>query len=180
MIVRKNSNGDEIYIFDNVFDAIEIAQFETYASSSLFKRIQVHLGSEYSRSNGESFFGSILSENDIENCGLFKTKGYKDLSPYFKNMVINRSWILCAESSTKYLYHTDQNKGCMTLLLYVNTFWHPEWGGETLFCNSQGEPEIAVACKPNRAVIFPSHILHKPSGISRDSIIRYTWTTTFK
>ncbi len=179
MIERNLSSGESIYIFDDVFDASQIYDYEKYASKCLFQRIPVcYLGTN-SRSNGEMFFGSVLSESDLSNFSIFNTVGFSKISSYFENMIVKRSWILCAEASTKYLYHHDEIPGGVTMLYYVNTFWHPEWGGETLFCNIKGEPEIAVACRPNRVVIFPSNLWHKPSGITRDAATRFSSTTTF-
>lgn len=180
MIERTLSTGEKIYVFDDIFKAVENAEFEKYASNCFFRRIPIEGVNKNSRSNGESFFGAILSQADLNEISIFEADGFKRISSFWNNMSIERSWILCAEPSTKYLYHTDSGVGSITLLYYVNTFWHPEWGGETLFCNSAGEPEIAIACKPNRAVIFPSDVLHKPSCVSKDAILRYSWTTTFK
>jgi len=179
MIERKFSTGENLYIFDDVFTSLQVNDFASYAARSLYKRIPVYPSSQNTRSNNEEFFGSILSETDMGLFGIYNTRGFSTLNTYFKDMSIKRAWILCAENGTKYIYHTDDGMGAITMLYYMNTFWHPEWGGETMFCNNIGEPEIAVACKPNRVVIFPANLLHKPSGTSKDSATRYTFTTTF-
>ena len=180
MITRNLSSGEQILIFDNVFSHTEVSFFENYASRSLYKIIQVTDFKGDSRGSNESFFGSVFSPADIKSFGIFDTKGFKKIDHYFEDMDIQRSWILSADSFTKYLYHSDDgHESSLTFLFYLNSFWHPEWGGETLFCDSCGEPEFAVACKPNRVVVFPSNIPHKPSGISRDSRLRYSFTTTF-
>ena len=182
MIERKTTTGESICIFDNVFTSPEVASFEEYASSSLYKRIHISRSNINSRSNNEDFFGSIFSRLDIENFGLFETTGFKYINTIFTEFNIEnikRAWILCTESGTKYLYHTDEGLKGITFLYYMNSFWHPEWGGETIFCNNFGEPDIAIACKPNRVVVFPSYIPHKPSGITKDARTRYSFTTTF-
>jgi hypothetical protein len=179
MIERKLSTGERLFVFDDVFTSVQINEFARYAALCRYTRIPIYSGSQNSRSSNEEFFGSILSDADLKELGIFNTQGFNTFSTYFINASIKRAWILCSESSTKYLYHTDAGVGSLTMLYYMNTFWHPEWGGETIFCNNIGEPEIAVACKPNRVVIFPSNLLHKPSGTSRDSVARYTFTTTF-
>ena len=173
---RKLSTNETIHVFDEVFEAFDAFNFELYVRDSYYVRIPI---SKSSLSKNETFFGSILSEADVEKHGLFKTSGFEKIKNFFTDKKIQRSWILVGEFGTKSLYHADYDRRGVTLLYYVNTFWHPEWGGETLFCNGFGEPEIAIACKPNRVVIFPSNILHKPSGITRDAITRYSLTTTF-
>ena len=180
MITRNLSTGKQLLIFDNVFSRTQVSFFEAYASKSLFKVIEVDDFKGSSRSSNETFFGSVFSSDDIKSFGIFETEGFKKIAHYFENMNIQRSWILSADSSTKYMYHHDDGAdSSLTFLYYLNGFWHPEWGGETLFCDSYGEPEFAIACKPNRVVIFPSNTQHKPSGISRDSRLRYSFTTTF-
>ena len=180
MITRNLSSGEQILIFDNVFSYNEVSFFEGHASKCFFRVIEVDSYKGNSRSSNESFFGSVFSSDDIKSFGIFETKGFKKISHCFEDMIIQRSWILSADSSSKYLYHYDDfHNSSLTFLYYLNSFWHPEWGGETLFCDSYGEPELAVACKPNRVVVFPSIIPHKPSGVSKDSRLRYSFTTTF-
>ena len=185
MITRKLSSGKDIHIIDNAFTLAEAINFEIYANRCTYKLLG-SVESYVSRANGERFFGSTLSESDMYNLGIFETSRFKNISGMFDNMRVLRSWILCTSPSTKYLYHADEifhpdeiNSSSLTFLYYMNTYWHPEWGGDTIFCNDDGEPEAAIACVPNRAVIFPSDILHKPSLTTGDSKFRFTFTTTF-
>lgn len=179
MIERKVSTGERLFVFDDVFTSAQMYDFARYAALCRYTRIPIYASSQNSRSNNEEFFGSILSEVDLKEFGIFNTQGFRAFNTYFNNASFRRAWILCSENGTKYLYHTDAGADSLTMLYYMNTFWHPEWGGETIFCNNIGEPEIVVACKPNRVVIFPGNLLHKPSGTSRDSAVRFTFTTTF-
>jgi hypothetical protein len=61
--------------------------------------------------------------------------------------------------------HTDHNKGSLTALLFTNPEWINWWGGEFLLYDSKGE-EVIDACsyKPNRLVIFSSHLPHRGIG----------------
>jgi Rps23 Pro-64 3,4-dihydroxylase Tpa1-like proline 4-hydroxylase len=180
MITKKLSSGNEIIIIDDLFSAIDFLQFEQYAMRSKYLLKSSTASRNSSRSNDELFFGADLSRDDIDQFGIFKTQEFLKISSLFVGRTIQRAWILCTESSTKYLYHSDHPcAASLTFLVYLNGFWHPEWGGETLFCDDKGDVELAVTCKPNRAVIFPSRVLHKPSGTSRDSRFRFTFSTTF-
>ena len=180
MITKKLSSGNEIIIIDDLFSAIDFIMYERYAMQSQYS-LKCSISSRISsRSSDELFFGADLSQDDMGQFGMFKTQEFLKISSLFAGRTIQRAWILCTEPSTKYLYHPDNSsEASLTFLVYLNTFWHPEWGGETLFCDDKGDVELAVACKPNRAVIFPSSVLHKPSGTSRDSRMRFTFTTTF-
>ena len=179
MITRKLSTGKNIHIIDNFFTMPQVQAYETFANGCLY-RLLTSIDSYMSKSNGERFFGSTLSEVDIKSLGIFETAAFTSLSSMFNNKKILRSWILCTTPSTKYLYHTDRHhEASLTFLYYINDYWHPEWGGETIFCNDKGEPEIAVECKPNRIVVFPSNVFHKPTATTGDSKLRFTLSTTF-
>lgn len=56
--------------------------------------------------------------------------------------------------------HIDSNlKNALTMLLYGNHIWKPEWAGETVFFKD-GEIFKSVLPKPGRVVLFNSNILH--------------------
>ncbi|MGR4925916.1 hypothetical protein ACIPUD_03775 [Bradyrhizobium sp. CAR08] len=55
-----------------------------------------------------------------------------------------------------------------TLLYYPHPHWNPDWAGETLFFNENGDDLLcAVYPKANRLVRFPGSIPHVARGISR-------------
>lgn len=58
--------------------------------------------------------------------------------------------------------HTDCLPGGteLTGLWYIAPEWNVEWGGETLFFNSQMDAEVAVTPKPGRFVVFDGNITH--------------------
>jgi SM-20-related protein len=65
-------------------------------------------------------------------------------------------------------FHTDsQRPDEHTAVIYINDYWEPDWGGETVFLNAQNEICQSVLPKRNRAVIFPSAIQHAGRGVSR-------------
>jgi hypothetical protein len=175
---KYTSSNKKIYIIDNAFLYTDAISFEIFANNCHYKLLS-SIPVNLSRSNNERFFGSVLNSMDVDNLGIFNTSRFKEISYIFNDMKIDRSWILCTTPSTKYLYHADDNRNSLTFLYYLNSYWHPEWGGETLFCNENGEPDLAVACKPNRLVICPSEVHHKPYLITSDARMRFTFSTTF-
>ena len=65
--------------------------------------------------------------------------------------------------------HRDTDRGDeLTVVLYLNREWCPEWCGETAVFDANGSDiEAAVLPRPNRLLVFPSDRLHAPRPISR-------------
>jgi SM-20-related protein len=58
--------------------------------------------------------------------------------------------------------HTDSRPGehGLTALWYIAPRWDVEWGGETLFFNSNQDAEVVVSPRPGRLVVFDGSIAH--------------------
>ena len=54
--------------------------------------------------------------------------------------------------------HTDD--GDFTFLYYPNPKWELDWNGHLIFSEDKKEPTKIIGYKPNRAIMFPSHIMH--------------------
>lgn len=64
--------------------------------------------------------------------------------------------------------HTDsQIDSDMTVVVYLNESWKPEWAGETVFFDDDDEIHTAVLPKCGRVVVFPSAMLHVARSVSR-------------
>lgn len=64
--------------------------------------------------------------------------------------------------------HTDSKiDSDMTVVLYMNKQWRPEWAGETVFFDHEDEILQAVLPRFNRLVVFPSAMLHVGRSVSR-------------
>lgn len=64
--------------------------------------------------------------------------------------------------------HTDTDRGEeLTAVLYLAGEWKPEWCGETVVFNEQGEIAAAVMPRTNRLLTFPSDRLHSPRPLSK-------------
>ena len=69
-------------------------------------------------------------------------------------------------------YHLDDNakeyNEIVTIMYYINTFWHLDFGGETFFLNEKRDEILnAVIPKPGRAVMFDGFISHGPRPLSK-------------
>ncbi|TMQ18268.1 MAG: hypothetical protein E6J90_20555, partial [Deltaproteobacteria bacterium] len=68
-------------------------------------------------------------------------------------------------------FHSDSGRPDEhTAILFMNGEWDPDWAGETVFLDQRGDIIRAVLPKRNRAVIFPSRLLHTGRGVSRKCV----------
>jgi Rps23 Pro-64 3,4-dihydroxylase Tpa1-like proline 4-hydroxylase len=175
----KTTTDDNVFVYDNVFSFEQCSFFKEFAEKSFYS-----LGAKSSsvmEDSDSTFFQSLFSIQDINNIGIFQ-KINNDITNTLQNKNLERCWILASTHLTKYHFHTDKNKkdNALTFLYYMNLKWDKDWGGETLFCNSNGDVEIAMEYKPNRVIIFDSNIPHKPSAISADANpYRFTFVGQF-
>ncbi|MGH8279855.1 MAG: 2OG-Fe(II) oxygenase [Gammaproteobacteria bacterium] len=75
---------------------------------------------------------------------------------------VYRSYCNHASFGDMLFTHTDCAPGSdqLTALWFIAPEWNAEWGGETLFFNSQMDAEVVVSPKPGRLVIFDGSITH--------------------
>lgn len=73
-----------------------------------------------------------------------------------------RSYCNFAAYGDMLFIHTDAQPNAheLTALWFIAPEWNPEWGGETLFFNSQMDAEFVVSPRPGRLVVFDGAIPH--------------------
>jgi Rps23 Pro-64 3,4-dihydroxylase Tpa1-like proline 4-hydroxylase len=175
------STGEEIFIYDNVFTSRESSHIQDIVEGSYFK-----LGTRSSssvNSNQTTFFQSIYSSDDVSLLQLDNSNNYRNIIKEHRCSEMQvQAWVNVSTHLTDYQFHVDDRLlNSKTLLYYTNDTWSNEWGGETMFKNSNNDVEIAVSCKPNRMVVFDSHISHKPSNLSiKSDLYRFILVMQFK
>ena len=87
---------------------------------------------------------------------LFWTKLKNNVDIILTRLYCNK--ILAGDSPTS--HYDGKYDGDTTVLVYVNSEWDHNEGGETLFYNKDKEVVQAVVPKPGRVAIFPANILH--------------------
>lgn len=81
------------------------------------------------------------------------------------------------------MIHTDcrPEHNELTGLWFMHEKWEVEWGGETLFYNSQDDAEFVCSPKPGRLVIFDGRIPHQGRPPTRICYApRYTFAMKFE
>ena len=75
---------------------------------------------------------------------------------------VYRSYCNYAAYGDMLFTHTDcrPEEQDLTALWYIAPEWNVEWGGETLFFNSQMDAEAVVTPRPGRLVVFDGTITH--------------------
>lgn len=162
------TTGEQIHIFDGVFDPQKVYFLHKFVSMShfQFKSTSTSL-QEHSAYITPS---STFSAEDVENMDFFDNDNMRYVISRMKSKILNRCWANAILEGSKYFWHVDamepHDMGSQTLLYYANSNWDLDWQGETLFMNANGECEIAVSAEPGRLVLFDAKLMHKPVPIS--------------
>lgn len=65
-------------------------------------------------------------------------------------------------------FHCDSQRADeRTAIIYMNNEWDPDWAGETVFLDTNGDIVKSVLPKKNRAVIFSANVQHAGRSVSR-------------
>lgn len=146
-----------IQIFDDVFTSKEVWWMDRYLThfdgwQFIFDDTEDQLATTFS-------LGRVI---DKPNFGPFEKFLVRILNsrisndiPDFHRAVYNA--FRCGDSPA--LHIDGEFDGAITLMVYTNFQWKPDWGGETVFYKD-GECIDIVVPKPGRVVIFPGNELH--------------------
>lgn len=161
------TTGDVIYVFDNVFDTYEQAAYRLWLERAHY---QFSIpGADIIEDRQQRTLSAFLDDEKTDALGVFRSPNFAHFDKLLEGRARRRVWCNLTTYMTDCHYHVDchEARGALTWLYYANTTWERNWGGETIFCNAEGEPELAVACRPNRVVLFPSRLDHRVANLSR-------------
>jgi len=174
--IVKTSSNRELLIVDNYFTLSQIRYFKRFIENSFFKIGGISSTLFEHNNKYETFFRTDFNNTDLENFGIINVI-QNDFLDLMANRHIPAAWVSALFTGNRMRYHPDSDKAyankkyeelkdCdyLTFLYFCNLHWELDDGGETIFCDDNGEPEIAVAYKPNRFVIFDSFIPHRPTN----------------
>jgi hypothetical protein len=152
-------NGLDITVFDNVFDKEQ--QIHMYNTGRTFP---YYLANNDLPGNPgwEQKFMSELDNVLLKKFGFFELlSNNHPLTNLLKDRIMERAYINLGIPSDAHRLHDDMSEeGYMTLLYYMNPFWMMDWGGETIFLDSNGEIGYTSPFVSGRVLVFDSSILH--------------------
>lgn len=166
----------DCWIIDNFLTEAEIEELTNHIQKIEWVMFDDVQASNFKQPSSKGFH--VLEEDfkTIENKYLKKILDL-NFSGMPKIEKFDRVLYNCFEKHDTPLPHTDSlTEGCWTFIIYPNTKWEPEWGGETkvMFSpNRMTEENVQrmdlVSPLPGRLLIIPGDVLHSGSGTSVDT-----------
>lgn len=98
----------------------------------------------------------LYAKTALEYINKLTNKNHKADRIYFNGM--------CHGQEGQFHYD-DTEEDAFTLLTYVLPTYRYEWGGQIVFLD-KNERDLSVCPKPNRALYFPSKIIHKAQSFT--------------
>jgi hypothetical protein len=87
------------------------------------------------------------------------------ISPDFRPI---RAYVNAQTFGTEGYPHTDsQVESDLSIVIYLNPEWKPEWAGETAFFDDDDDLVKSVLPRFGRVSIFPGAMMHAARGVSR-------------
>lgn len=175
-----NILGNKVFVFDDILSSNEVVDLSTKLSSASF--------SMNAASGNETIdYNEVMTE--LDNADFVYSKLYRIMLDSVELFGVERENAECYEvlvncnrfGGYSFMHQDIIGDGYYSALYYINDKWEDSFGGETLFCNDDGEPLECVTFKPGRLVLFPSkmkHIAGIPTEIS--GCFRYTLSVRLK
>jgi len=150
-------------ILDNFIDPVKTNNFYDEFCCTKAKICWVYENQSYDHYPIDAFCTGLSQEELLSIPFIFNTKTEIDkllnpLNNEFKSIFINGH-----PSGMDGTIHEDNSLGSLTALLFVNPIWEEWWGGEFLLYDNN-ELINGSTFKPNRLVIFSSHLKHRGLG----------------
>ncbi len=168
-------DGHDIFVFDDLVPAAEAARYSKAISQAAFTR------TEKARPDTVEHRHWVC-EMPLENLPrtslwLATEKAIAELRPS-EHFVPYRVYTNFASFGDILLTHFDAlpNTRELTALWFLCEQWDVEWGGETMFFDSNGDAQVAVTPKPGRLLLFDGAIRHAGRPPNRNCPVgRYTF-----
>jgi len=168
----------------------KIKEYDQVISQEMFEKLPHYLqkknwglnASDPQYQPHKKFWGMILSEEPFFNQAIFsriKTLTERDFT--ISRIIANAQSTLQDGSP----HHDDISANSWTFILYCNSDWDYQWGGQTVFFDRYRTPngEIDIVSNrvhnvypiPNTGVLFPGNMMHYAQGPNRDFYeVRYS------
>ena len=180
LIPRLTSTGNMIFILDDLFTPHEHLLFLRNVQNFQWKFITP--GTHVPEHKRDTCLARMFEDPAGEQVGITRAPAFDTILELIgPRREATRCWVNLVHVGAESYYHPDGfDDTDLTFLYYMNSDWGLNWGGETLLCDANGEPELVVRYKPNRGVMFPSKLLHRIASPSRHSAPwRYSFVMQF-
>lgn len=158
--------GKSVAVFDGVLEGRAMTAFANYVSSLLYER-RPSFDNELSIGLDNDFYESLPILPEF--CEEVLKRSYADLSAHRSPQKLSHTYCAAMRYGDNTMIHRDIHcPDCMTFLYYANVYWHPEWGGETIFYDDDKNAMFAVNPKPGRLVLFNAQLYHRTGIPQRD------------
>ena len=83
---------------------------------------------------------------------------------HFSAVHLERIFINAFQFGDMNYIHSDYISGRpgVSLVMFANSYWEKDWGGELFFYSQDREALCAVSPRPGRIVAFSNDVLHRP------------------
>jgi len=147
-----------IWVFDSLSNKQEVTSIFNGLEISAFKRNEIARPD----TSEHRHWAVNLSQQQILSLPLYKRilNAVQDVSGH--KFAAYRSYVNYSSYGDMLFTHTDclPDSNELTVLVYICPQWDIEWGGETLFFNTEDDCAFACTPKPGRIVIFDGSIKH--------------------
>lgn len=169
-----------------LFDPIVIDQFlnssEFLALSEEFYYMNMQLCNWSDTNDIRLFFGVKQSNRPVHIDCLAPSVSLKVQKRIRKKLYLKRIHINGQVYGQEGKFHRDsQDINDISVLIFTNQTWAPSWGGCFSYIKEPSPETFTVAYVPNRAVIFPSAMLHcGQAPLSTTDMMRTSIVFVFK
>jgi len=163
------SENKKIHIYDDIFHLQDLQDIFAFVEQGEFKRTNLDLV-YFNNQNVDYKWSRLIGINDhwFKRVIEIYNKHIDELKQPF---TVERSYINFSTMETVDMIHCDclaDNTKQFTMLHYANWYWEPNWHGETIFYDDQGQDVVAaVSLKPGRVVFFNGNIPHSAIAPAR-------------
>ena len=141
-------------VYDNLISEDKLKQIEDYVSNFKYSRFENYNEDFDFKTNTYEFKRDDPFLMEVQK--LFWDKLENNVDILLTRLYCNK--LIAGDSPTS--HYDSKHETDTTVLVYANTQWDHNEGGETLFYNEDKEVVQAIVPKPRRVAIFPANILH--------------------
>ena len=158
---RATVSGREIFICDHFIDPATVTKVGEYVKTLQYARSETSLAGMAPTASSAEVPGTPLMAEFIIRLKevaeeLFAGERFRPQRAYINHSI----------PGDAYYMHRDHSS--VTVLYYANLKWEPDWGGETIYFDDDGDARIVISPKPGRLVVARGAILHRGNVPTRD------------